>query len=418
MLKLLSLFSGAGGLDLGLEAANFKVQLCVENDKYCQQTLKLNRPRWKIADPSDVFKLDPKEMMKQANLRRGELDLLAGGPPCQPFSKAGYGHRGDSLRLRDPRAKTLNAYTKIVETLLPKVILLENVEGIKFNTKDEGLQLLRRHLRNINKKHGTKYNPTVFTVNAADYGVPQIRKRVFLVASREDLKFLPPAPTHGEDREAYISAWDAIGDLENTVTTEDLKPKGTWTDLLGSIPEGENYLWHTDRGGGRPIFGFRTRFWSFLLKLSQKKPSWTIPAQPGPSTGPFHWRNRLLSVRELARLQTFPDSYKFAGSRLFIQKQIGNAVPPLMAEIIGKAIATQLLGQRQKSADLVYQVRKHTQTARTSRVCAIPKKYVMFVGNHAPHPGIGKGPGALMRKSYDQTVRPSPRIRHRQVVLR
>ena len=197
MLKLISLFSGAGGLDLGLEAAGFDVRLCVENDSYCQATLRTNRPAWKIAEPSDVFKLDPKDMLRQANLRPGELDLLAGGPPCQPFSKAGYWRTGDSRRLKDPRAKTLNAYTKIVETLLPKVILLENVEGIKFNNKDEGLQLLRRHLKGINKTHGTKYSPVVFTVNAADYGVPQIRKRVFLVALRDGGDFTPPAATHG-----------------------------------------------------------------------------------------------------------------------------------------------------------------------------------------------------------------------------
>lgn len=398
MLKLVSLFSGAGGLDLGLEAAGFKVRLCVEYEKYCQMTLRANRPDWTLADPADVFKLDPKDMLRQAGLKPGEVDLLAGGPPCQPFSKAGYWRNGDSLRLRDPRAKTLNAYTKIVETLLPKAILLENVEGIKFNNKDEGLRLLRRHLKAINKKHGTKYDPVVFTVNAADYGVPQIRKRVFLVASRDGFQFVPPAPTRGEGRAPHITAWDAIGDLENT-PLEDLTPKGSWTELLSSIPEGENYLWHTDRGGGKPIFGFRTRFWSFLLKLSRKKPSWTIPAQPGPSTGPFHWKNRLLSTRELARLQTFPDDYEFIGSRQFIQKQIGNAVPPLMAEIIGRAIATQLLGQKPRASVLRYYIPQRHEMARASRVCAIPQKYVGFVGVHAPHPGIGKGPGALVRKT-------------------
>lgn len=399
MFKLLSLFSGAGGLDLGLEVAGFNVHLCVENDKYCQYTLRTNRPKWKIAAPPDVFKLDPREMMCQANLRRGELDLLAGGPPCQPFSKAGYWCRGDSLRLRDPRAKTLNAYTKIVSILLPKVILLENVEGIKFNNKDEGLQLLRRHLRKINKEHGTKYSPVVFTVNAADYGVPQIRKRVFLVAARNGDIFSPPAPTHGNGLQSYITAWDAIGDLENLTFDKSLQPKGSWTELLSSIPEGKNYLWHTDRGGGKALFGFRTRFWSFLLKLSRNKPSWTIPAQPGPSTGPFHWKNRLLSISELARLQTFPDNYKFSGSRQFIQRQIGNAVPPLMAEIIGREIITQLLKGRPIFRELQYSMSRRVIVPHSFHICAVPEKYVSFVGVHVPHPGTGKGPGALVRQS-------------------
>lgn len=397
MLKLISLFSGAGGLDLGLEAAGFKVRLCVENDKYCQATIRTNRPGWKIADPSDVFELDPKDMLRQAKLQMGELDLLAGGPPCQPFSKAGYWRSGDSLRLKDPRAKTLNAYTKIVETLLPKVILLENVEGIKFNNKDEGLQLLRRHLRQINKKHGTKYDPVVFTVNAADYGVPQIRKRVFLIASRDGQNFIPPSPTHGTNNQPHITAWDAIGELENVMSGEDLNPKGSWSSLLPSIPEGENYLWHTDRRGGKPIFGFRTRFWSFLLKLSRNKPSWTIPAQPGPSTGPFHWNSRLLSVRELARLQTFPHDYKFSGTRQFIQKQIGNAVPPLMAEILGKMVATQFLGKKISLEKLDYSIPRHTKKLQSLRICTIPRRYGVFVGVHASHPGTGRGPGARER---------------------
>jgi DNA (cytosine-5)-methyltransferase 1 len=393
----ISLYTGAGGLDLGLEAAGFSVRLCVEDDRACQATLKVNRPKWKLAEPADVFKLDPKEMMQQAGIRRRELDLLAGGPPCQPFSKASYWRRGDSLRLRDPRAKTLNAYTKIVETLLPKVILLENVEGIKFYNKDEGLELLRRHLRAINKRHRTRYTPMIFTINAADFGAPQIRKRVFVVAARDGATFIPPSPTHGEDREPYLTAWDAIGDLENIGIDESVRPKGRWADLLSSIPEGENYLWHTDRGGGQPIFGFRTRFWSFLLKLSPKKPSWTIPAQPGPSTGPFHWNSRLLSVRELARLQTFPEDYVFAGSRQLAQKQIGNAVPPLIAEIIGREISVQLLQKHRRRSKLRHTLQRRKVIPDAPFICAVPQKYVGFVGTHAPHPGIGKGPGAMLR---------------------
>lgn len=398
MLKLISLFSGAGGLDVGLEAAGFSVRLCIENDQPCQRTLRLNRPAWKISEPADIFELKPREIMRQANIRRRELDLLAGGPPCQPFSKASYWRRGDSLRLRDPRAKALNAYTKIVETLLPKVVLLENVEGIKFNNKDEGLRLLQRHLKAINKKHRTKYTPIVFTVNAADFGVPQIRKRVFLIAARDGEVFIPPMPTHGQGRMPYVTAWDAIGDLEDGAIDESLRLKGRWAELLPSIPEGQNYLWHTDRGGGKPLFGFRTRFWSFLLKLSRTKPSWTIPAQPGPSTGPFHWGNRLLSIRELARLQTFPDDYAFSGSRQLVQKQIGNSVPPLIAEIIGEGIAKQLLRARQIRQRRRHGVPKHLGFPRALRICAIPQKFVSFVGVHAPHPGTGKGPGALVRK--------------------
>ncbi len=397
MLKLASLFSGAGGLDLGLEAAGFDASLCVENEKNCILTLQTNRPNWKIADPPDIFKLRPSDFLKQANVRPSEIDLLAGGPPCQPFSKAGYWHRGDSLRLKDPRAKTLGAYLKIVETLLPKVILLENVEGINFTNKNEGVLLLRKGFKKINRKHGTKYDPIIWSINMADYGVPQIRKRVLLIASRDGKKFVPPEPTHGRGRLPYLTAWDAIGDLEKKEVKEDLKPKGNWTELLPSIPEGENYLWHTDRGGGKAIFGFRTRFWSFLLKLSKEKPSWTIPAQPGPSVGPFHWNSRLLSTRELLRIQTFPNSYKITGNRHAVQKQIGNAVPPLMGEIVGREIRKQLLDGFSYSSELTLQVVKRRHIPTKKSICKVPPKYVRFIGTHAAHPGTGKGPGALLR---------------------
>lgn len=396
MPSLISLFSGAGGLDLGLEAAGFKVRLCVENDQDCQRTLTKNRPRWKLAKPSDVFKLRPEDFSKQASMCRRSLDLLAGGPPCQPFSKAGYWHSGDSLRLLDPRAKTLHAYMRIVDGLLPKVILLENVEGIKFEKKDEGLSLLKKRLAEINRKNGTHYDPVIWGVNTADFGTPQIRKRIFLIAARDGKKFNLPFPTHGKDRLPHLTAWDAIGDLEENTSTG-LQLKGTWTKLLPSIPEGQNYQWHTHRGGGKPIFGFRCRYWSFLLKLAKDKPSWTIQAQPGPSIGPFHWKNRLLSDRELARLQTFPDDYCITGTRRSVQRQIGNAVPPLMGEIVGREIVTQLLGQTRIHTPLKFSIKRRRSHPEPEATTKIPKRYISLIGNHPAHPGEGMGPGALSR---------------------
>ena len=100
----------------------------------------------------------------------------------------------------------------------------------------------------------------------------------------------------GEERAAHATAWDAIGEFSLRSKADELKVRGQWADLLPSIPEGENYLWYTARKGGLPLFGWRTRFWSFLLKLAKDRPSWTIQAQPGPAIGPFHWENRMLSV--------------------------------------------------------------------------------------------------------------------------
>ncbi|MBK8082424.1 MAG: DNA cytosine methyltransferase [Devosia sp.] len=151
--------------------------------------------------------------------------------------------------------------------------------------------------------------------------MPQLRERIFFVGSRDGRAFRFPAPTHAPaealnaDLITHTAAWHAIGDLDPGDTAQNLALAGKWADLLPTIPEGCNYLWHTDRRGGQPLFGWRRRYWNFLLKLSKRQPAWTIQAQPGPATGPFHWNNRRLSALELARLQTFPDGLRASWHR-------------------------------------------------------------------------------------------------------
>jgi len=223
---VLSVFTGAGGLDLGLEAAGFRIRLCVEVDEDARRTLRKNRPRWPLAEPGDIHASDPVDLVRQARLQPGEVTLLAGGPPCQPFSKSGYWSSGDSRRLQDPRSRTLRAYLRVVEASLPNVLLIENVKGLAFRGKDEGLQLLQKGLRAINRRRGTKYDLDVIHLNTADYGVPQCRERIFLVASTDGRTLKLPPPTHGDadGLESHRTCWDSIGDLDTDDWPLELAP--------------------------------------------------------------------------------------------------------------------------------------------------------------------------------------------------
>jgi DNA (cytosine-5)-methyltransferase 1 len=180
----------------------------------------------------------------------------------------------------------------------------------------------------------------------------------------------------------------------------ELKVRGKWADLLPSIPEGQNYLFHTDRGGGLPLFGWRRRFWNFVLKLSKDQPSWTLTAQPGPATGPFHWKNRRLSARELCRLQTIPDEYHVLGSLSAVQRQVGNAVPSALAEVIGWEMRRRLLGEAHLgTADPTLLPARRADIPGPEPVSPVPAKYLHLRGEHEAHPGTGKGNRASLRAS-------------------
>lgn len=404
---LISLFSGVGGLDFGFEAAGFRTRLALEFDALCCKSLRANR-RWPVLE-ADIQRVSTDYMLGYGRIEPGTVQLLIGGPPCQPFSKAGYWSTGDARRLDDPRAATLEAYLRVVEEALPEVFLLENVSGIAYSGKSEGLEYLLNRIEDINRHTGSAYAPRYTVLRAADYGVPQLRDRFILIAQRDGQNFSFPAPTHRPQPEGpelgltpalprYRTAWDALAELSPD-PGEDLSLRGKWAELLPSIPEGENYLWHTDRGGGAPLFGWRRRYWSFLLKLAKDRPSWTIQAQPGPAIGPFHWHNRLLSARELMRLQTFPEGLHIQGNRAAIQRQVGNAVPSLLAEVLGREIRTQLLGLRPLKAPLRLTVPDRGPPPAAEPNSAVPERFLSMVGEHEAHPGTGRGYGALKRSA-------------------
>jgi DNA (cytosine-5)-methyltransferase 1 len=401
--RIISLYTGAGGMDYGFEAAGFDTAVAIEWDHDSCETLRRNR-RWAVIE-SDILEVSSDQILETGRLKAGEASLLIGGPPCQPFSKSGYWSRGDSLRLDDPRANTLAAYLRVLEATRPHAFVLENVEGLAYDGKDEGLRLLTGAIEAMNRRTGTKYAPQFKVVNAADYGVPQLRRRFIMVGARDGTEFRFPETTHCQDPSTdlltrlqlpYKTAWDALADIRPD-QAEDLQVRGKWAALLPSIPEGQNYLWHTDRLGGMPLFGWRRRYWSFLLKLAKNLPSWTIAAQPGPAIGPFHWESRRLSMRELCRLQTFPDDVLVFGGRTSLQRQIGNAVPSLLAEVIGREIRTQLLGLTQVRGELRLLPPNRGTAPSPEQVKTVPRKFRALAGQHTAHPGTGRGNAAVAR---------------------
>lgn len=396
MPTLLSLFSGAGGLDLGLERAGFDIVGCLERDVIARNTLKLNRPSWPQLGSGDVFEQAPLEVRRSVGLRRRQLAVLSAGPPCQPFSKAALWVQGSPFRFRDARARTIHRLFDYVVEFLPRFVLLENVVAMRSHSSD-GLRFIKDNFRRVNRRHGTDYKPFFFFLDSSEYGVPQRRQRLIIIAERSGREISKPLPTHSATPVAKLApittAWDAIGHLDSSSLSTDLWPTGRWAGLLPSIPEGENYLWHTPRGAGVPIFGWRTRYWTFLLKLAKNRPSWTLSATPGPATGPFHWRNRRLSAEEMCLLQTFPASFAVQGSLRDAYRQIGNAVPPALGQAIGSHLMTTAFGQ--PAADdwsLVPQKRLDCPPPEVTR--PVSREYLLLSGKPAAHLGTGKGPRA------------------------
>ena len=401
MLKAISLYTGVGGLDLGFEVAGFRTAVAIDMDPVACRTIRLNR-RWPILE-GNIDQISSDMILDAAGLKPGEADVLIGGPPCQPFSKAAYWANGDARRLDDPRADTLTAYLRVLRDTKPRAFLLENVLGLAYKGKDEGLKHLQLGLAEVNRQAGTRYEIHWTKLNAAGFGVPQIRERVFLVGSRDGRPFDFPACTHAQAAdgklfenglEPYRTAWDAIGDLPARPNDPALALRGKWADLLPTIPEGQNYLWHTNRGGGLSLFGWRRRFWSFLLKLAKDQPSWTIQAHPSLDTGPFHWTNRKLSAREFCRIQTLPDGLVFDCSHGDVQRLLGNAVPSLLAEVLARAIEAQLLdhGPPKQKLHLLPPVRRPVPAPEP--LLELPSKYRIYIGDHPDHPGPGLGAGA------------------------
>jgi DNA (cytosine-5)-methyltransferase 1 len=358
----ISLFSGAGGLDLGCEQAGFQTRAAVESNPVAQQTLLANAatrlPRLtREALFSDIVTLNYDELLDAAALETGDVDLLHGGPPCTPFSKSGY-WLAYKRAGEDPKASLLDNYVDALRAIRPKAFLMENVYGLAYQNQNRAI--LNRFIAGV-RAAGYSFDSKI--VLAADHGVPQIRQRLLCVGVRHDLldvaaelwRFDWPPDTHagpherrverGEGLRAHVTASEALAGLaaEQNPPEPEETVDGTYARELRQVPPGENYLYFTaKRGHPQPQFKWRSRYWSFLLKLHPDRTSPTIQGQPGPWVGPFHWDSRRLRLGELKRLMTFPDDYIVCGNRRDQQLQLGNAVPPLLASRVADRIASEL----------------------------------------------------------------------------
>lgn len=346
-LKAVSLFSGCGGLDLGMRDAGFRILVGVDTDPYAAESHAINFPEAKFYHGSiaDFSEERVREMVGTREL--ADTDLLIGGPPCPPFSKSRFYRTEKPRAMDDPIGEvTISGYLETLRWLRPKMFLLENVAGMAFKPHAETLN----YILNTAKQYG--YVCKTAVLNAADYGVPQIRQRYFIVGTQDGIDFDFPEPTRRSPESlerpelpTWRTAGEAIGDLDTDERADDEGhyAGGKHHDLLEQIPPGDNYLFFTaKRGHPNPQFEWRKRYWSFLLKLSPDMPSWTIQARRSNNMGPFHWRSRILRIDEVKRIQTFPDNWFLGGNVEQQWRQVGNAVPPALAEALGRQISASL----------------------------------------------------------------------------
>ncbi len=240
----------------------------------------------------------------------------------------------------DHRTNLVMEYARLIEEISPKGFLFENVSSILHPANKAFLFEFIKHAEKIG------YKTRLLQLNSENFGVAQMRKRVFVIGHKDKIPD-EPEPTHSSDASLFLKpikgAKEAISKFEGAKFFEEGEViDGRWAAFLPDIPPGMNYKALTSWAGYKtPIFEAETRFWNFLLKLHPDRPSWTIASSPGPWTGPFHWENRRLRSTEMAAIQSFPDEYKFYGSRRSRVRQIGNAVPPLMAKAVMEALIQQ-----------------------------------------------------------------------------
>lgn len=374
MLKVIDIFCGCGGLSCGFLQEGFKVVAGFDISKAALKTFKYNFPE-AYAVSTDLSITSPFEIRVELGLEKGELDCLIGGPPCQGFSK---NVPAAQRFLDDPRNRLMQAYLAFVEEFQPRTLLIENVAEIVKAYDQAVTRQITQELRRLD------FNVTVHLVNAADYGVPQLRRRAFFLASREKaIKFPQPSYTKKsatdsenqtlgliEEKKAYVTSWEAINDLPTIQSGGGQNPMPyqflPQNDYQKTIRDGNRVVYdHVARNltaiqlerveylregqniknlpdNLRPSKGYSGAYG----RLYPNEPARTITRWVfHPGSGRFYhpYDNRIITIREAARLQSFPDWFVFTGTYIEKSHQVGEAVPPLLVRQLAKAIRKTLI---------------------------------------------------------------------------
>jgi len=339
MLKVVSLFSGGGGLDLGFAAAGFDIVYANDVDPYSCRTLLLNQGRKNfygkhVVVTDDVANVSGKSIFGAAQAKPGDIDFVIGGPPCQSFSVFGR-RRG----LGDPRGNLIWEYSRIINDLKPKGFLFENVPGLKSIESGKVIEQLKKTL-----SFGGKYHIDINTYRMVEHGIPQFRERVLIVGNRLERRIPLMEGTHGD---------------VNLVGSENLLAYRTAGEVLRHMPQPSETSGLNNHIGRVHSSRIRNRYENLIFgerdpktrinKIDPSRPSFTIivGSDHGGGKGHVHpYSPREVTPRESARIQTFPDWWEFDGRGRHVIRQVGNAVPPLFAIQIASHIKKQLFNTR------------------------------------------------------------------------
>lgn len=343
-----SLFSGAGGLDIGLEAAGWVGRYASDVDPVTIETLQANKGRLiggrryfehATIEQADVRDLTGDHILEKIGAIRGEVPLLVGGPPCQSWSSAGR-QRG----FNDPRGRLFSDFVRLAGELGVRWVMFENVRGLLTARGRDGrpgsaLEQIRRELLDAG------FQTAVSLVNAADYGVAQRRVRLIVFGYRDAEPFTFPSPTHGKDAKSDLFPWLSLRELMATIPAPDedeiIRPSGVLGKQLQELPEGSGVKSPGKRESTRPGGHWGYKQGAFVTDASKPARTVTANAQQDWYRDPIHGLRRL-SPRECAAIQSFPDGWVFSGRRTDHYRQIGNAVPPLLGQALGKALSAHL----------------------------------------------------------------------------